>query len=160
MLNHVIIEREACVTTFWMCLAAATIWWDPSQSLQLQALLCSLLTEIMKKGLTTIFLPHAFRMRHLYYRTFFRSCQLALTSHECYFTNYLHFFKLTLCPAVKTPPEPRHSISALSCDSCSNPLRFWIYLLRRDSPAGMRQWLSSWGLPRRGTPCWPQNAGR
>ena len=80
MLNHVIIEREACVTTFWMCLAAATIWWDPSQSLQLQALLCSLLTEIMKKGLTTIFLPHAFRMRHLYYRTFFRMRQLALAT--------------------------------------------------------------------------------
>ena len=69
---------------------AATSWWAYGQSLQLQELLYSLLTEIMKKGLTTIFLPHAFRMRHFYYRTFFRMRQLALATPECYFTDYLH----------------------------------------------------------------------
>lgn len=80
MLNCGTIERETCVITYWMCLMAATSWWAYGQSLQLQELLCSLLTEIMKKGLTTIFLPHAFRMRHFYYRTFFRMRQLALAT--------------------------------------------------------------------------------
>ena len=109
MLNHGIIEREACVIAYWMCLIAATRWWAYGQSLQLQELLCSLLTEIMKKGLTTIFLPHAFRVGHFYYRTFFRICQLALIGCECYFTDYLHFPELILCPAFETPLESHFS---------------------------------------------------
>ncbi len=58
MLNHGIIEREACVITILMCLVVvAAIQATLSQSHQLQELLHILLAEIMKKGLTTIFLP-------------------------------------------------------------------------------------------------------
>ncbi len=58
MLNHGIIERETCVITILMCLVVvAAIQATPGQSHQLQELLHILLAEIMKKGLTTIFLP-------------------------------------------------------------------------------------------------------
>ena len=58
MLNHGIIERETCVITILMCLAmVVAIQATPGQSHQLQELLHILLAEIMKEGLTTIFLP-------------------------------------------------------------------------------------------------------
>lgn len=91
MLNHVIIERDACVIAFWLCLVAATEWVAPGHPHQLQEFLYSLLTEIMKKGLTTIFLPCAFRTGHFHYKIPFLICQLALGCRECYFTIYLHF---------------------------------------------------------------------
>ena len=88
MPNYGIIEREACVITILMCLAAAAAMQAiPNQSHQLQELLHIILAEIMKKGLTTIFLPYAFRAGRLYDRTIFRICQLALDTLECYLQN-------------------------------------------------------------------------
>ena len=85
MPNYGIIEREACVLTIWMCLAAAAAMQaEPNQSHQLQELLHAVLAEIMKEVLTTMFLPCAFRVGHLYNRTFFRIWQLALVPFEHY----------------------------------------------------------------------------
>lgn len=138
MLNYDTIEREACVIASWMCLMAATSWWAYGQSLQLQELLCSLLTEIMKKGLTTIFLPYTFRVGHFYCRTSFRTCQLALAALECYFTNCLHFLT-DPAPAVEIPPESRHSTVAPWSAPSSIPWQLGTYWSHRGAPAGRRR---------------------
>lgn len=62
MLNHDIIEWEACVITIWMCLLATAAWTNLDKFHPLHELQHILLAEIMKEGLTTIFLPYAFRI--------------------------------------------------------------------------------------------------
>lgn len=70
MLNCDTIEWEYRVMTVMMCHAAAAAWSIPGQSHQLlHELLRVVLAEIMKKGLTTMLLPCAFRTGHLYDRT-------------------------------------------------------------------------------------------